>query len=40
MTDTVKRTTLLVRDAEKAAQWYEEVLGMRRWMDVQWMDPA
>lgn len=34
MTDIVRRTTLLVRDVEKAAQWYEEVLGMRRWMDV------
>ena len=34
MTDIVKRTTLMVRDAEKAARWYESVLGMRRWMDV------
>lgn len=33
MTDIIKRTTLMVRDAEKAAQWYEDVLGMTRWMD-------
>lgn len=33
MPDIIKRTTLLVRDAEKAAQWYETVLGMTRWMD-------
>jgi catechol 2,3-dioxygenase-like lactoylglutathione lyase family enzyme len=34
MTDEIKRTTLMVRDAEKAAQWYETVFGMTRWMDV------
>lgn len=34
MTDILKRTTLFVRDAEKAARWYELVFGMRRWMDV------
>ena len=34
MPDIVKRTTLMVRDAERAAQWYEGVLGMTRWMDV------
>ncbi|WP_336986767.1 VOC family protein [Altererythrobacter aquiaggeris] len=34
MVDIVKRTTLMVRDADKAAQWYETVLGMTRWMDV------
>lgn len=34
MPDVVKRTTLIVRDAEKAARWYEGVLGMSRWMDV------
>ncbi|MFN2098539.1 VOC family protein [Altererythrobacter sp. MF3-039] len=33
MTDIIKRTTLIVRDAEKAAQWYENVFGMTRWMD-------
>lgn len=33
MPDIIKRTTLMVRDAEKAAQWYETVLGMTRWMD-------
>jgi len=31
--DVIKRTTVMVRDAEKAAQWYESVLGMTRWMD-------
>ncbi|WP_165853558.1 VOC family protein [Aurantiacibacter aquimixticola] len=34
MTDILKRTTLMVRHAERAAQWYEDVLGMTRWMDV------
>jgi len=29
----IKRTTLVVRDADKAAHWYEHVLGMSRWMD-------
>lgn len=33
MPEIIKRTTLIVRDAEKAAQWYENVLGMSRWMD-------
>ena len=34
MTDIIKRTTLMVRDAESAAQWYAAVFGMTRWMDV------
>ena len=34
MADIVKRTTLMVRDAERAASWYETVFGMTRWMDV------
>jgi catechol 2,3-dioxygenase-like lactoylglutathione lyase family enzyme len=33
MTDEIKRTTLMVRDAERSAQWYEQVFGMTRWMD-------
>lgn len=33
MTDIIKRTTIIVRDAERAAKWYESVLGMTRWMD-------
>ena len=33
MTDIVKRTTLIVRDAEVAAAWYETVFGMTRVMD-------
>ena len=33
MADQIKRTTFMVRDAEKAAQWYETVFGMTRWMD-------
>lgn len=33
MPEQIKRTTLMVRDAEKAARWYEEVFGMTRWMD-------
>ncbi len=34
MTDTIKRTTLIVQDAEAAASWYETVFGYTRWMDV------
>jgi catechol 2,3-dioxygenase-like lactoylglutathione lyase family enzyme len=34
MPDVIKRTTLMVRDAERAAQWYERVFGMSRWMDM------
>ena len=33
MSDILKRTTLMVRDAERAARWYEHVFGMSRWMD-------
>ena len=33
MPDQIKRTTMMVRDAEKAALWYENVFGMTRWMD-------
>ncbi|MGP1353866.1 MAG: VOC family protein [Parasphingopyxis sp.] len=33
MADQVKRTTLMVRDGERAARWYEQVFGMTRWMD-------
>ncbi len=31
--DIIKRTTLMVRDAEAAARWYEAVFGMTRVMD-------
>lgn len=34
MVDIVKRTTLMVRDADAAARWYETVFGMTRWMYV------
>lgn len=34
MPNEIKRTTLMVRDAEVAAQWYENVFSMTRWMDV------
>jgi catechol 2,3-dioxygenase-like lactoylglutathione lyase family enzyme len=34
MSDIIKRTTLMVRNADTAAHWYENVFGMRRWMDV------
>ncbi len=34
MTDIIKRTTLMVRNANAAAQWYEAIFGMTRWMDV------
>ena len=33
MTDIIKRTTVMVRDGERAAAWYEQVFGMLRWMD-------
>ena len=33
MADCLKRTTIFVRDAERAADWYEQVFGMTRWMD-------
>lgn len=33
MADTVKRTSLMVRDAERSARWYETVFGMTRAMD-------
>ena len=33
MTDILKRTTVMVRDAEASARWYEAVFGMTRWMD-------
>ena len=31
--DLLKRTTLMVRDADAAARWYEAVFGMTRVMD-------
>jgi catechol 2,3-dioxygenase-like lactoylglutathione lyase family enzyme len=33
MADVLRRTTLMVRDADVAAHWYESVFGMTRWMD-------
>ncbi len=33
MADSIKRTTLIVRDVQKAAQWYEQVFLMERWLD-------
>lgn len=33
MANTVKRTTLFVRDIGKSEQWYKEVMGMSVWMD-------
>lgn len=33
MATIVKRTTLMVRDAEAAARWYEAVFEMKRWLD-------
>jgi catechol 2,3-dioxygenase-like lactoylglutathione lyase family enzyme len=33
MANIVKRTTLMVRDAEASARWYEYVFGMKRWLD-------
>ena len=33
MADILKRTTLIVRDVERAADWYQTVFGMTRWLD-------
>lgn len=33
MKNILKRTTLIVRDAERAADWYSQVFGMNRWLD-------
>ena len=33
MATIVKRTTLMVRDAEASARWYAQVFGMKRWLD-------
>jgi len=33
MGDIIKRTTIMVRDGDKAKQWYEQVFGMSAWMD-------
>jgi catechol 2,3-dioxygenase-like lactoylglutathione lyase family enzyme len=33
LSNILKRTTLLVRDAEKSAAWYAEIFGMKRWLD-------
>lgn len=33
MANTVKRTTLIVRDIDRSRRWYEEVMGMTVWMD-------
>ena len=33
MADIIKRTTLMVRDGDRAGHWYETVFGMTKWMD-------
>ncbi|MGI9236024.1 MAG: VOC family protein [Woeseiaceae bacterium] len=33
MANTIKRTTLIVRDIEKSVAWYQQVMGMSVWMD-------
>lgn len=33
MSSILKRTTLIVRDAQAAADWYTHVFGMKRWLD-------
>lgn len=33
MADQIKRTTIMVRDADKAIEWYQSVFGMTVWMD-------
>ena len=34
MSAILKRTTLMVRDIERAAGWYGQVFGMTRWLDM------
>jgi catechol 2,3-dioxygenase-like lactoylglutathione lyase family enzyme len=33
MKNIVRRTTLIVRDIQRSARWYEHVVGMTRWYD-------
>ena len=33
MANTIKRTTLIVRDVAISRRWYEDVMGMTVWMD-------
>ena len=33
MKSIIRRTTLIVRDIQKSARWYEYVLGLTRWYD-------
>lgn len=33
MVDQIKRTTLMVRDMDRALHWYQDVFGMTVWMD-------
>lgn len=33
MRNVVRRTTLIVRDVQRSARWYEHVIGMRRWYE-------
>lgn len=33
MADIIKRTTVMVRDGDRAKEWYEQVFGMTAWMD-------
>lgn len=35
--NVVKRTTLIVRDMQASKRWYEQVLGMRVWMDTEFV---
>lgn len=37
MENILKRTTLIVRDAESSALWYANVFGMARWLDQPFM---
>jgi len=33
LSDIIKRTTMMVRDGDRAKNWYEQVFGMSAWMD-------
>lgn len=33
MKNIIRRTTLMVRDVERSARWYEQVVGMKRWLE-------
>ena len=35
--NVIKRTTLFVRDMDRSIEWYENVMGMTKWMDTEFV---